>query len=609
MFKISSLLPFNKSGGVGKTRNKLVELLTPSYLKISPGYVEVDEVLHKVLCSVGYPRTVRDGWLSRITGARGNIDTSIHIKPISQEGVIRILEEDKKAMLRNVHEDEMKGSLVPDSLLIRVEDTVGMIRSLEQGDTKAYHISMYLDVREDDLYKLKLATKEAEAVMNSMRIQHKQAAKKHDEGLLAVLPLAEDTLGIDQMVPTQVIAANFPFTNYNIPLGEITGVLQGYNLENGLPIIVDRTKLSNRSKLVVAGSGGGKSYSEKLDMMREIEQGTHVYFIDPNDEYGDLAVQYGGQVVTLGMESKNSINIFDLTNTNLFDKLMDLDGLWALLFGGGVPMTPPQIAMLDKAVRRMYAKYGITLEDPGSWNKQPYDVPILGDLYNELVEINSSDQDASTQVTTKALINRLERYVKGPLQFMNKHTNVDLRKQVVVFNYHNMPKTVRPIASYIISKFILSRMEDKIVPKRVVIDEAGYLLRIPEVAEDVFKMSTQGRKFNLGVDLLVQGPVFLGGVKDAVMANISLVVLLPVPTQKVDEVAQIFKLTTSEKDYITAKLDNEGRVMNRGEGIIIIEGAKIPIKVRASKKAHKLITTEPGELKEIKTKERASAAD
>lgn len=590
-------------------RNKFLELLTPSYMKTYFDHVEIDEVKHKILIAAGYPRTVRDGWLRRITGAKGAIDVSMFINPLKMETVISMLEQDKNKILRDIAADEAKGRLISDSITIRLDDTTGMIRELEEGNTKAYEFSMYFDVRADDTYKLKVSTKEAEANMNSMRIQHKQATKKHHEGLHAILPFCTDPLEVTQIVPTQIIAANFPFVTYNLPPGRVTGVLQGYNLENGLPVIVDRRMLSNRSKLVIAGSGAGKSYHEKIDLSWEIEQGTECYIIDPNDEYGDLVEQYGGQLITLGMDAESSINIFDLNTgdgePNLFDKFMELDPLWPLLFGGesGMALTPPQIDVMEKGVRAMYERKGITLENPESWKKGPLDMPILSDLYDvlrETAEQTKKEKDPSS-VTATTLVRRLARYVEGPLQFMNRHTNVDLEKQVVVFNYYKMPKTVKPVASYIISKFIMGKMDPKKkhISKRVVIDEAGAMLKNEAVANDVFDMATQGRKFGLGLDLLVQNPEFLpNNVRAAILSNISMVVLLPIPAQVVDDIGNMFKLTPDERKLITAKRDESGRVANQGEGFVIVEGTRIPFKVRTSDKMHELITTNPEEIRE-----------
>ena len=70
-------------------------------------------------------------------------------------------------------------------------------------------------------------------------------------------------------------------------------------LENNIPIIKDIFKLPNPNGLVLAQSGGGKSYFCKLLITRYLLNGTKVMVIDPQGEYKSLVKRFEGQRIKI----------------------------------------------------------------------------------------------------------------------------------------------------------------------------------------------------------------------------------------------------------------------------------------------------------------------
>jgi len=67
---------------------ELVELLKLSYIKNNFDSFQVNEELSRVIMAVGYPRTIREGWLDSIISSEGNFDLSIHINPSNIETIL-----------------------------------------------------------------------------------------------------------------------------------------------------------------------------------------------------------------------------------------------------------------------------------------------------------------------------------------------------------------------------------------------------------------------------------------------------------------------------------------------------------------------------------------
>jgi conjugal transfer ATP-binding protein TraC len=68
-----------------------------------------------------------------------------------------------------------------------------------------------------------------------------------------------------------------------------SGILYGVNKSNNSLVILDRFTLHNANSIVFAQSGSGKSYTTKVEILRQLMQGTKVLVIDPEREYKRLS--------------------------------------------------------------------------------------------------------------------------------------------------------------------------------------------------------------------------------------------------------------------------------------------------------------------------------
>jgi len=100
-------------------------------------------------------------------------------------------------------------------------------------------------------------------------------------------------------------ALTFPFISSE--LVQESGILYGINRSNNSLVIVDRFFLNNANSIVFAQSGAGKSYTEKVEILRQLMQGTKVIVIDPEREYKQLANSVNGTYIRLSAKSKEKI--------------------------------------------------------------------------------------------------------------------------------------------------------------------------------------------------------------------------------------------------------------------------------------------------------------
>ena len=195
-----------------------------------------------------------------------------------------------------------------------------------------------------------------------------------------------------------------------------TGILFGLN-KNNIPIIKDIFKLNNANGIVLASSGGGKSYFSKLMISRLLVAGTKVLCIDPQREYTELVKHFSGELITLSRTSDTIINPLDLLGHEFDEKKLALLDLFHVMLGGTSEI---QKAVLDRALTNIYAAKGIT-SDEKTWKRRP---PIMDNLLQELKSMSRYATKIESE-TYRSLINRIEMYVSGVFKFLNRQTKLN----------------------------------------------------------------------------------------------------------------------------------------------------------------------------------------
>ncbi|MFH1424369.1 MAG: ATP-binding protein [archaeon] len=551
-------------------------LIMPDQIKINSDHAIVHDTMNRVLMAAGYPRKVTEGFLDKIIRSRGNFDISIHIQPYSIDQMITNLNNLLKKLNADKYAAEKRGTFTP-SIDLLIKDTRKVLDQLQSGEEKLFNTGLYINVKGKDKEELELLSKRVEAELNSLMIVTKKPVFKMREALQSVMPLGRDKLGFTRPLTTSALSACFPFTS-SFLASDGAGIMLATNKQNGVPIIKDFFKFTNPNSLILATSGAGKSYLVKLNLIRSLMAGTRVFVIDPQAEYIELSNAVGGQVIEISKDSKSIINPLDLMGQDFTEKRLSLLSAFAIMFEG---LDDIQMSLLDKAVTETYKRKCITKDEPESWKKEP---PILEDLHNVLTEL-AEEATGKEAETLKGLASRMERYVSGVFSFVNKQTKLNLKDDFICFDIGKMPTQIRPLMMYLILEYIYAQMQKDRTRKILAIDEAWSLLHHASSAEYLFKIVKTSRKFNLAFMLITQevNDLLKQPAGQAVLANTSCKYLLKQDPSVIDELIKTLHLAPEEKNLLlTAGL---------GEGIMIADNERFPIKIIASQEEDAIITT------------------
>jgi len=540
--------------------------------------IKIGDKLARTITVKGYPRKVEEGFLDKIVSLNGDFDLSLYIEPYPIETMMTMLNRELQKQRGDLWSMNQK-SIVNPALEIKYADTRTVLEQLQKGNEKLFHISLYITCKGKTIEELNLLSKKIESELHALLMLPYRPRYQMHKGIKSTLPLADNALNIKRHITTRPLSAFFPFTSQFLQIDD-TGIWLGLN-RNNIPIIKDIFKLYNANGVILASSGGGKSYFTKLTISRSILNGTKVIVVDPQAEYTDLVETLKGELITISRTSKTIINPLDLMGHDFDEKKLTILDLFPVMLG---VMSEVQKAVIDRALTATYDKNGIT-SDPKTWRRKP---PIMEDLLNELKNLSRNATKIESE-TYRSLINRIEMYVTGVFSFLNQQTNLDFNNRFVCFNIGDMPSQVKPTIMFLVLDYVYMKMKKDLERKILVIDEAWSLLQRTEDESYIFKIVKTCRKFNLGLLLITQDvdDLLRNSAGKALLNNSEYTLLLRQKPAIIDQVEYTFKLSKKEREHLLTATP--------GEGILIISNEHTELKIVASPEEHKVITTNADE--------------
>ncbi len=589
--------PEQKKQGIDTVEQGLssvVDLIAPSSVEVDFRHIRVGDYFFTTLFIAGYPRYVSPGWLESIIDYDHTMDISMFCYPSSSSDVLADLKRKIGEMQATLSSDAEQGKVADPTVEAALEDALSLQEELAKGVERFFQFGFYITVSDPDMVKLHDTIKNLQTSLSSLLLTGKLATLQMEEGFKSTLPLGQDRLYITRNMDTSSLASTFPFTS--AVLTQNKGVMYGVNQQNGSLIIFDRFSLENANEVVLGKSGAGKSYTIKLEIMRQFMLGAEVIVIDPEGEYETMTPALGGEVVDFSAGSQIKLNPFDLSDVyeegenQLGLKIMSLHGLLKIITG---ELDAEHDAIMDRALIECYRAKGITT-DPTTQKKEP---PLMEDLYKTLLGMENQP--------AKELAYTLEKFIKGSASgIFNQQSNFEINNPLTVFSIRNLEEALRPVAMHVILDFVWTKVKRSLKKRILILDEGWYMMKYQDSASFVYSIAKRARKYFLGMTTATQD------VEDflkheygkAVLTNSSIQVLLKQGTAEVDMITETFYLSEGEKALLLSA--------DVGEGLFFAGQNHVAMKVFAAPFEHELITSNPMELlKRQQEKERAELAE
>ncbi|MDD2696822.1 MAG: ATP-binding protein [Candidatus Pacebacteria bacterium] len=586
--------PFSKKRKETEISEKIFEtrtieakdIIAPSSISVNADSINLGKRFAKSFFIFSYPRYLSTAWFSPVINLDQPMDISFHIHPVETGTILKQLRKRVTEVQAEIMEREEKGLIRDPALETAYRDLEELRDRLQTAQERMFNFGLYLTVYGNTLKEIKEVETTLRSILEARLIYIKPALYQQREGFNSTSPYGLDQLVVHTPMNTDPLSSTFPFVSFDLSSND--GILYGVNRHNNSLILFDRFSLENANSVVFAKAGSGKSYAVKLEILRSLMVGVDIIILDPENEYKFLSDAVGGSFFNISLASANHINPFDLPTPREDEKpedvlrsnIINLVGLLRIMLGG---LNPEEDAIIDRALTETYASKDITAEtDPGEWQEK---IPLMSDFEQVLESMEGAE----------SLVRRVRKFTKGTFaQFFNQPTNISMDKPFVVFGIRDMEDELRPIAMFIIMRYIWNKVRSELKKRILVVDEAWWIMRTEDGASFLFGMCKRARKYWLGVTTITQdvNDFMKSSYGQPIITNSSLQLLMKQSPATIDVVQKTFNLTEEEKYLLL-----EAEV---GEGIFFAGQKHVAIKVMASYTEDQIITTAPEEVLKIR---------
>ena len=561
------------------------DIIAPSAIEEKPNELKVGNLLSKTYFVFSYPRYLHNDWFSPIVNLAIPMDISFFIHPINTTLILKQLRKKITETQSEMLDREEKGLIRDPQLEIAYHDMEELRDKLQTAQEKMFDFGLYITVYAESEKQLKDIEISLRSILEPKLIYIKPALYRQFEGFLSTGPYGLDKLEVNTSMNSGTLSSAFPFVSFDLSSNE--GILYGINQHNNSLVLFDRFDLPNANEVIFAKSGAGKSYFQKLEIMRYLMLGVDIMVIDPENEYRTLSKSVGGSFFNVSLASENHINFLDLPQPRKDEKpadvirsnIINLVGLMRIMLGG---LTPEEDSIMDQALTETYSAKDITPEsDPASWQAN---TPLMSDLAAIL----------ETMEGAQSLLHRIRKFTLGTYaNFFNQPSNISLNNNFVVFGLKDMEDSLRPIAMFIIMRYIWNAIRSEFKKRILVIDEAWWLMQYEDGASFLYGIAKRARKYWLGLSTISQdiGDFMKSEYGKPIITNSSLQLLMKQSSATIDTVQKTFNLTDEEKYFLL-----NAQV---GEGLFFAGDKHVMIRSIASYAEDQIITTTPEQIQKI----------
>ena len=540
---------------------------------------------------------ISDRMLADFLGMESSQIVTMHLQSVNQNEAIKTIKHTITELDRSKIEEQKKAvragydmDIIPSDLATYGKDAKALLKELQSQNERMFLMTFLIMNTGNTQQDLENNFFQANSIAQKHNCNLVRLDYQQEEGLMSMLPLANCLVDIRRGMTTSSTAIFVPFTTQELFQPGNESLYYGLNALSNNLIMVDRKLLKNPNGLILGTPGSGKSFSAKREIANAfLVTDDDIIISDPEAEYRPLVEHFGGQVIKISPTSTQYINPMDI-NENYSDDddpvMLKADfilSLCELIVGGKEGLQPVEKTVIDRCIRKVYHRY---FENP-----VPDNMPILEDLYNEL--LNQDEAEAKHVATA------LEIYVSGSLNVFNHRTNVDITNRIVCYDIKELGKQLKKIGMLIIHDQVWGRVSanrDEGKSTRYYLDEMHLLLKEEQTAAYTVEIWKRFRKWGGIPTGLTQNVKDLLASKEVenIFENSDFVYMLNQAVGDRGILAKQLNISPHQLSYVTHS--------GEGEGLLFYGNVILPFVDRFPKdlELYTIMTTKPQEVQAAK---------
>ena len=535
---------------------------------------------------------LNDRMLADILDLETGIVVNLHIKSIDQTEAIKTIkrkitdldkmkiEEQKKAVRSGYDMD-----IIPSDLAMFGGEAKNLLQDLQSRNERMFLLTFLVVNMADTKRKLENDIFAAAGIAQKYNCALTRLDYQQEAGLMSSVPLGENLIPIQRGLTTSSTAIFIPFITQEL-FQRGAALYYGLNALSSNMILCDRKRLKNPNGLILGTPGSGKSFAAKREITNAfLITDDDIIICDPEAEYYPLVRRLHGQVIRISPTSTQYVNPMDINlNYSEDDNPLALKSdfllsLCELVIGGKEGLMPVEKTVIDRSVRNVYR--------PFLANPNPAKMPILGDLYDEL--LRQPEPEAARVAAA------LELYVSGSLNVFNHRTNVELSNRLVCFDIKQLGKQLKKLGMLIVQDQVWNRVTINRAEKkstRYYMDEFHLLLKEEQTAAYSVEIWKRFRKWGGIPTAITQNVKDLLSSREVenIFENSDFVLMLNQAQGDREILARQLNISPQQMKYVTHT--------EAGEGLIFYGNVVLPFLDRfpQNTELYRVMTTRPEEV-------------
>lgn len=570
----------------------ILNIITPMGLEFKRNSMYAGENIGKLYGIIKYPPEVNIGWLSKINNMPGTIVCQTFTPTDNSELIQNISSTIRQ---KTGEAESARDPLVRQRAMKAVEQGENIMKQIDQNGETVGYVSNIIMVTSSDEEQFRQRCRQAETTIASVKCKARGLANLQKNAYKAISPyhVPDDKIEnvCKKLMPISTYAGGFPFASSSYSDGR--GYYFAKDVSGGMVAIDpwlrhgDRT---NSNWVIMGVAGQGKSATTKHIITEEYAKGTKIILIDPEREYKKLTKDMGGDWLDVGggaggmvnplqirpmpeddddetgeYEENDSLRLNGKENNGMGDLALHLKTL-EIFFGLYLPeISDYEKAYLNKALRELYAKYGITLTMRLK-DKKIDKFPIIKDLYDYLRE-KSGDKELTEDETEnyRHLACLMENAAIGQDSFLwNSQTSIKPHSKWICLDTHSLQNSSDKVIKTQYFNILTWAWEQMSIDRTervlLVCDEAYLMIdnKVPQSLVFLRNCAKRARKYEAGLMIISHSVVdFLDpSIKMYGQALLDIPcykILFGADGQNLKELADLYNLTEAEKELLLAK--------------------------------------------------------
>lgn len=405
---------------------------------------------------------MEDRIISDILSINSNVWISIHADTIPRGKALQLAKDNLtgvQAMIINEQKSAVASGydmdILPPELATYQEAGEKLYHDLQRKDEQLFNVTITIVQTAATRKELEDNIFELNGILAPYQCRLVRLDNRQEQGYMSSLPLGNNNVKIQRTFTTTDLAIFIPFTTKE--LYTANGQYYGMNSLSNNVIMVNKKGLVNPNSLVFGMPGFGKTFFVKRELLDVfLKTRDDQLIIDPEGEYKWLVKLLKGQTIVISLNSPVHINPMEINLNVRNEDDRDYDPIAAkcnfivsmceLILGNNAHLGKKEIAVIDDACKNVYFRF--------AKNPVPENMPVLGDLYNELRNMKGEKAAIGLDLSIA-----LGRYVNGSLSYFNHRSNIDINSRLVCFDLKDMDANQRDLTMLIIQETIWDRVK------------------------------------------------------------------------------------------------------------------------------------------------------